>query len=268
MARPIKLFWRVVILLFASLCAVTCREFDAPTDGDGDITAPNITIAELNRLAGDKSLTITEPLRIAGYVTTSDRESNFHKTLIIQDSTGAVEIMAGIYGLHNIYPLGNYLSVELQGCAIGRHYGVLQVGLPAKEYSGYPTDYFSSRILLDRHIACHSTTSVIEPRELTISQIDKSLCGLLVRINNLELSSLLYPDMWEINTEGSWRGYNIFSTADGEEIVVYTSDYATYADHAVPFGAVSLTGILQQGKLGGRECYMIKMRSEQDCRAL
>lgn len=260
-----RLLSKLYMLLITLLLIVACDDFDAPQQDHESATAPNITIAELSRLVGEKSITIQQPLRIGGYITTSDRESNFHKTLFIEDATHGIEIMAGMYGLHTIYPQGYYLSIELSGCAVGRHYGVLQIGLPAKDYSGYPTDYFASRVLLDRHITRHNTHKEIEPQSLTAAELDVSLCGKLVRIENLMLTSHLYPEAWEVNLEGSWHGYNFFSTAKGDTIVVYTSDYATYAEDAAPQNMVSITGILQYGTINGEEYFMIKMRSKDDC---
>lgn len=265
MVKFAKLLSKVVALLVMALMTVTCRDFDTPSQENKSEMLPNITIAELNRLIGDKALTISESLRIAGVVTSTDRESNFHKTFTIEDATGGVEIMAGIYGLHNVYPEGCYLCLELAECGVGRHYGVLQVGLPAKAYSGYPTDYFSSRVMLDRHIFCHNLISPIEPQRLTPAELDPTMCGRLVRIDGLTLTSHLHPEVWEVNREGTWHGYNFFSTTEGETIVVYTSDYATYADHTIPQGEVSISGILQYGKIDGEELFMIKMRQESDC---
>lgn len=256
---------KLYILLITLLLTVACDDFDAPQQDSENPTPANITIAELSRLIGEKSITISQPLRIGGYITTSDRESNFYKTILIEDETLGAEIMAGIYGLHTIYPQGYYLNIELSGCAVGRHYGVLQIGLPAKEYSGYPTDYFASRVLLDRHISRHNIYKDIEPQSLTVAQLDASLCGKLVRIEKLLLTSHLYPEVWKVNLEGSWHGYNFFSTAEGDTIVVYTSDYATYAEDVVPQNMVSITGILQYGTINGREYFMIKMRSKEDC---
>lgn len=256
---------RSFIVGVMAFAAVACREFDRP-ERVIDEMPPNITIAELSRLVGDKSLTIDQPLRIGGVVTSSDAESNFHKTFTIEDATAGVEIMAGIYGLHNIYPQGHYLTVDLDGCGVGRHYGVLQVGLPAKSYSGYPTDYFSSRVLLDRHISCHQNTATIEPQRLRPADLDTSMCGRLVQIDNLQLCSYLHPEAWEVNLEGTWHGYNFFSTAEDGIVVVYTSDYASYADEPIPQGKLSITGILQHGVVAGEELFMIKMRSESDCR--
>lgn len=265
MVKFTTLLSKIFALIAIALTAVTCKDFDIPQEqSDADLAA-NITIADLNQLVGDKTLTINEPLRICGIVTSSDQESNFYKTFTIEDTTAAVEVMAGIYGLHNIYPQGYFVTINLEGCGVGRHYGVLQVGLPAKAYDGYPTAYFSSRVLLDKHIFCHSESGIIAPLNVQPSQLDCSMCGKLVRIDGLKLTTYLHPDAWEANLEGTWHGYNFFSTENDETIVVHTSDYATYARKAIPQGTLSLTGILQHGTVDGKEYYMIKMRYESDC---
>ena len=63
-------------------------------------------------------------------------------------------------------------------------------------------------------------------------------------------------------------GEAVFTDAAGNVIAVYTSDYADYASHAVPSGYVTIKGILQRGKIGGGEYFMIKMRDETDCTPL
>jgi hypothetical protein len=47
--------------------------------------------------------------------------------------------------------------------------------------------------------------------------------------------------------------------------MVYTSQYADYAQKIIPSGKVSLTGILQYGKVEGQDYYIVKMRDEKDC---
>ena len=211
-------------------------------------------------MVDERSVIIDEPIIVAGYVTTSDEASNFYRTLCIEDATGGMEIMAGIYDIHNIYPMGAYLTINLEGCAIGPHYGILQVGTEATSYSNYPTDYFYTRVLLDKHIRCHDIEQNIAPQPLAINELTPSMCGRLINITSLQLTSLS-PS----NEHGEWSGYNIFADVDGNTIAVYTSTYASYATLTIPTQSVSITGILQYGKVEGEEMYIIKMRDEKDC---
>lgn len=253
---------RLLLLLCATFIAA-CKRFDEPTNDIPIPQTPNISIADLHKQVGSRRVTISEPIIIGGYVTTSDEASNFYRTLCIEDASGGVEIMAGIYDLHNIYPEGSYLTISLAGCAVGEHYGILQVGTEAAAYSNYPTDYFSSRVLLDRHVKCYDLRQNIAPKPVRIEELRPTLCGRLVNISTLTLTALS-PS----NESGAWSGYNIFADQQGNTIAVYTSAYASFADEIVPTQEVSLTGILQYGDVEGEDMYIIKMRHEKDCTTL
>lgn len=243
-----------------------CKSYDTPELNFGEHDAACISIATLCSRIDDKPITITEDLVIEGYVVSDDRESNFHKTFVINDKYGGVEIMAGIYDLHDIYPETEKLYVSLKGCTLARHYGVVQVGMKSESYSGFQTDYFASRVLLDKHITRSSEMMTIPPKELKIKELQAEDCGLLIKVSGLWLISEEFAEQWEINTEGKWQGYNIFNDKDGNKIAVYTSDYAVYAERYIPIGSVTITGILQRGTVAGEDMFMIKMRREDDCK--
>ncbi len=262
--------WRInlLILIIGMLLATpACRSFDEPTLKQSERSA-NITLQSFVEKVGDRSLVINEPLVVGGYVISSDEESNFYKSLVIDDGTAAIEIMVGLYDSFNLYPLGYYLEIDLQGCGAGRHYGVVQVGRPAKEYGSFPAEYFASRVLLDKHIVIFDDYQEFKPLVCEIGALEESLCGRLVTIEGLQLVSAKYPDAWEVNLEGEWQGYNFFEDKEGHTIVVYTSEYATYGEHLIPEGELSITGVLQWGTVAGEERFMLKMRYEEDCQQM
>lgn len=254
------------IILLAAIVTVGCKGFALPESDSNIPQATNITIADLHKLLNGKTLDITHDIIIGGYVTSSDEESNFYKSFCIEDATGGAEIMAGLYDLHNIYPEGCYVTISLNGCSVGEHYGVMQIGLKASEYDYYPTSYFATRAILDRHITRYDIFKHIPPLPTAISDLNtSSLCGSLVNIGHLRHASKEYQDVWEMNTDGCWLGYNIFADNDGNTIAIHTSDYADYAKHTIPDGTVAISGILQLGKIMGKEFFMIKMSHEKDC---
>ena len=134
-----------------------------------------------------------------------------------------------------------------------------------REYSTYPTNYFASRVIADKHIRRYNITRNIAPRPLNISQLQKDMCGTLVSLGPLTHSTELSAHLWDGNQEGKWQGYNIFEDSSHNQIAVYTSDYADYASDKIPSAKVSITGILQYGKIEGKEYFMIKMRDDKDC---
>lgn len=256
---------RLILLFVVWLTLYGCGETDAPQPQNAVPEATNITIADLRELVEDRTITIEEPLIVGGYVTSSDKAENFYKSFTIEDATGGAEIMAGVFDTYNIYPIGTYLTIRLNGCSIGEHYEVMQIGLKAAAYSAYPTEYFASQVLLDKHIRRYDITRKIAPQPLEIATLKPSLCGMLVNIGPLRYLREESATLWDGNENGCWGGYNIFEDKRGERIVVYTSDYANYAKQQIPSSEIAITGILQQGKVDGKEYYMIKMRDEKDC---
>ena len=231
-----------------------CKKFDEPAQDSATAQAANIAIADLHAMLGDRKVIIDQDIIIGGYVTSSDKASNFHRTFMIEDASGGAEIMAGLYDLHNIYPEGYYIAANLNGCAIGEQLGVMQIGMPAASYSYYPTDYFASRAVIDKYIKRYNLRRDIAPLPLTIEELTPSHCGRLVNIGRLTATE-----------QGIWSGYQIFTNDSGQNIAVYTSEYADYAQKSLPSTSVSITGILQYGKVEGEEYYIIKMRDEKDC---
>ena len=258
---------RLLLLIAFSLALSGCGDFDAPAPQNALPEAANIAIADLCQMVGERCVDIQEAIVIGGYVTSNDRASNFYKTFTIEDATGGVEIMAGLYDLHNIYPEGYYVTVKLQGLTLCKHYGLMQVGRKAESYSSYPTEYFSSRILLDKYVSRYDVRGQITPQPYTIKELQQSNCGRLVCVGGLRNVNHKYLELYGINSDGCWSGYNIFSDENGDLIAVYTSEYANYADNKVPNTTVTLTGILQYGKIGSEELFMIKMRDDNDCKS-
>ena len=248
--------------LIVSLCIalVACKHFDEP-DYEVEIpSAPNSAIADLRTMVGQRHITIDEPIVIGGYVTTSDKESNFYRSFYIEDASGAVEVMAGLYDLHNIFPEGSYVTISLEGCAAGLHNGVLQIGTEAASYNQYPTDYFSSRVLLDKHVKGYDIFSPIAPKPVSFDDLAPELCGCLVNMHYMQFAHNATETQSDV-----WSGYTIFADLYGNTIAVYTSSSASYTHKSIPTERVNITGILQYGDVEGEDMYIIKMRYEKDC---
>ena len=221
-------------------------------------TAPEpatLTVAELRMLCNGTSEEITSDAVIAGRVTTSDEAGNFSRSFFVEDATGGAEIMAGTYDIHNKYPLGATVSVNLAGCTVAFADGAMQIGLKPKPYSQRPVEYFMTDVLLDKHIIRGGELSEIVPAAITVA--DTALCGRLVRIDRLCHTP---------TDGGTLAGYRRFVAQDGSEIYSYVREYADFADEEIPDGEVSLCGILLYGRVAGiGDRFIVKPRSRNDC---
>lgn len=213
------------------------------------------TIGELRARFKGTTVVVEAEATVSGRVTTSDRSGNFYRTLCIEADGAGLEIMAGLDHLHNDYPEGSLLTVRLQGWALGESRGVLQAGRLPSAASGYPTDYIASRPALGRTIFRHDVPpEPLAPTVRTLGELTPLMCGTLVRIEGLRYA----PDDL---TEGCWAGNKRFADETGAAVYAYVRTYADFADHEVPAGPCSLTGILQCD--GDR--YFLKLRDETDC---
>lgn len=265
---------RYILIICAAVLLCGCyNSTRLPDDADLGLN-PNMPIAELRDLWRGKTLTIDEEYIIGGRVTSSDVAGNFYQTFTITDGERAAEIMAGMRDLHNSYPLGCYVSVSLDGCAVGVERGVLQIGLMPASYSSYAVDYFYSRAVIDKYVVRSGDVAEVSARTLDFEGLDESLCGMLVRIEGLrylpEVPENLETPETPTAEPAIWSGYRAFADAEGNVVYTYTSDYANFATDEVPTVTCDITGILQYGEVGGvsGECFILKMRSKDDCVAV
>lgn len=221
---------------------------------------PTLTIAEMLALTdGDNALTFTDEHLIGGVVTASDESGNFYRTFILDDLTGAVEVMAGGYDLHTLYPIGRVVYISLRGLTLAKsNSGVYQLGFKALPSSGYTVDYIGHSALLDRYVSRVGMNYGFRYAESTIPELNDHLLGRLVTVYGLTLREGgettwatvdgRYPkDIRATDPEGNW-------------LYIYTSGYADFAGKTTPQGTVAISGILM--KNGNR--YRIKMRDLRD----
>ena len=257
--RRLLLLPATVILLAAGTTGCYDRAA-APSTEPAAPPPATTTIGELHRLFTGETFVVESDVVVRGRVTSSDRAGNFYRTLVLEADGTAVEVMAGIDGLHNIYPEGCEVTVRLQGLALGQSYGVLQIGREPAPGSGYPTDYIGSRAALDQHLVRGDRKQILAPQLRTIDELTPGMAGCLIRVDGLHYT----PE--EPDEPATWSGYKRFSDDKGGEIETYTRLYADFADAAIPSGEAVLVGILQcTTQTDGSIRYILKMRDETDC---
>lgn len=227
------------------------------------------TIAELRRsIVGSHSVEISERVCIRGRVVSSDLEQNFYRSVVVEDATGAVEIMLGLQMSSALYPEGLEVSLMLQGCYAGYYRGVLQVGRRAEDYDYSEVDYIGTREGVDKVIIRGVDVTPISPARLRIAELEKLMCGRLVEIDSLSLCASTSIDTLkgESLEDARWSGYSLFRDSRGDSIAVRTRSYARFAEQSIPRDTISLRGIVEWGSYyGANECYHIVMRYEDDC---
>ena len=111
-------FIKIWIGCAAALLAAGCGydDFGEPHPADETAPLPNMSVATLRERCAVGPVAFSgSGVVLSGYVTTSDRADNFYRMLMLEDNSGAVEVCAGLYDLHNDYPVGCRLTLSADG---------------------------------------------------------------------------------------------------------------------------------------------------------
>lgn len=252
------------LLILCALAFAACDfdRFDAIDDFEDVPLLPNAELSVLRRAYTGTTAEIRGDVVVEGRVVSSDAEGNFYRSLVVEDSSGAVEVMVGLDRLHRIYPVGSRLVLRLQGLALGQRDGVLQVGLLPETWDYRATGYMSHQAVADNYIFRDTDIVPVEPERIAVGELTSALCGRLVIVERVAAD-----DEAQCWAEGDYRCCRKFRDARGDSVYVAVSPYARFADRPIPRDTVSVTGILMYGTVAGsRNGFMIKISDEDAVR--
>jgi hypothetical protein len=255
--------------LALTLTLAGCREWDQPRF-EQTHSLPNVALGDLrvyldgNTPGGEAEMTFAEDIALSGRVVSSDREGNFYNTFFIDDGTGAAEIMAGMTDLDAIFHPGQRIFIRARGLAVGWRDGAMQLGLPPEPGNRYATGYFYHRAVIRAWITAERNIEPVVPIDVSPGDLDRNLCGRLVRIAGLRVDPLA-ARVWATVSPAPATGYVKFRASPADSVTVVTSGYASWAAASIPRGEVTLTGILFHGRgEGPRDHFLLKLRDEKD----
>jgi hypothetical protein len=255
-----------ILLLFT---LIGCQKVTDKFVIEDSLPTATINIATLREeIVRSGGLQITEDVVVVGRVTSADSEDNFYGSLVVEDKSGAVEVMIGTSNLTARYPEGLLVALRLRGCYADYSRGVLQLGSQEPEYEYHRVGNLLSPQRVDSVVVRSSDVKPIAPCQSTIAELKSEMCGRIVQVRGLRLvdSSSIDTLAGEGLGRATWQGYAMFRDSAGDSIAVYTTPYARYAEHRIPEQRVNIVGILQRDSYRkGETCYFLKMRYEADC---
>ncbi len=233
---------RRLFAIFILILWVTTSCYDSHNDGSKQesSTLVNCTIAQLQHLGQSGCYTVTEDLICKGYVTSSDSEGNFYRSMVIEDGSGAIEVKLGIYNIASQYPVGLMVDLRIKGLALMVEDGVLHVGLPPHSFDSTPREMEALEVI-DSHIIRGTSVVDIEPLVCDVASLNLSLCGRFVRVENL-----IYSPLEGFEESNFYR----FIDNRGNAIFIEISQYADFIDIEIPTTELSAQGILYYGSVG------------------
>ena len=218
------------------------------------------SIAQLQKFCENGCYNITSDIICVGRVTSSDREGNFYRSIVVEDDSGGLEIKLGLYNIATHYPIGVMVALHLNGTAIMKQNGVVAVGLPPQSFDSAPREMEAQEVI-DRHIIRSNSIEPITPYTCDIKALNHSLCGRFIRIESLRHAPLPDREMCSSLAE-----YHRFTDNEENNIFTYISPKSDFATREIPTSEISVQGILyyETVGMGIGEQFVIKPRFSND----
>ncbi len=257
-----KIILLSLTLFSLSLLFDSCvkQEFDDPPSNCDDIDIEaTFSIHDLKSLFTGDTTRLDDSVIVKGYVTSTDQYGNFYKELVIQDTTDAICIMIDASYLFTKFPVGQKVFIKCGNLLLGNDDGAIKLGSTYTEYGITNFGRIQGEPVIDEHIIKTCDNSPVEPREVTINQIDDGLLYKLIKIDSVQFANSELGTTWAdgINLESV---NHILKDENNNSIIVRTSGYASFARDTIPEGSGSIVGIL--GKFDSD--YQIYIRNTDD----
>ena len=230
-------FLVVIMVAVAALAGMTaCYDKHREPTVEEVMVEANSTIERVRSLATEEALVIDKEIVIAGIVTSDDVDSNFSRSLFIDDGTAGAEILIGSYRLTGRYPVGCRVAVKLQGLAISLQDGHLHIGSATPSYDSHPIGYIEPQVIADLHLFPTQSNTTSEPIRISLADNNSSNCGRLVALGSLNLAPVAEDSVVE--------GYHRYTDLNGNEVYLYIDSASTFASKPLPETATTVVGIL------------------------
>lgn len=234
------------LLLTASFFACVKTEFDEPPiGGDGRDIPTNATIAQLKSLHESSGgiTPITEDLVIGGTVIMDDRTGNYYKTVVIQDSTGGIEVNFSNGFLYNRYPVGRKIYIRCKGLMLTDYRNLIQLaGGFVVENGQYSTTGLTENQERD-HIVRGFLGAPPAPKVVSVAAMSPSLISTLITIEGVQFTTADTAKTWA-NAATQTSLNRTIENCGGAKLLVRTSGFADFAIEKTPTGKGSITGVL------------------------
>ncbi|MDR2971386.1 MAG: DUF5689 domain-containing protein [Bacteroidales bacterium] len=235
------------------------------TIGKKDVNDKKNILSKHTTMGTPDSITDYRDIRyVRAVVVSSDEGGNYYKSMVIQDSTGGVELELDMNGLYTTYPVGQKIILVCNGLVIGDYHSLPQIGwiYQGNQVGRINSLYFNKYIIKD---GCPSLANI--PKPLTNNEIDFTSFRDLNKLVRLEKVT------FENSAIGKPLAFNDFPTEwkvyfqkenDTDSVTIRTSNYAKFRSMIIQNNTYNLTGILTVYQAGSRISYQLMIRTKDD----
>ena len=255
-----KAIVKTITLLFAAATLFTsgCGEnFEAPPIKMPVYSGPpeNITIAafrEQYRTQPSRTV-IVEDYILRAVIIANDISGNIYKQIYIADNTGGINIGVDQNSIYASHRVGQEVFIKLKGLASVIYGGELQIGYRGTIANRIPLEIYREHLFFNGFPNAVS----VRPRVVTIPQITNDMVNTLIELRNVS-----FVNAGGNFTTGNTTTEEMIIDSEGNSLAVRTSSFCNFANDRLPFGKVTLVGIL--GRYDG--VWQFTLRDRNDMR--
>lgn len=248
-----------------SISCVKGDDFDIP---EINFEEPNVTvnssIASVKKMYGQYDevpiLIEGDSLLLEGYVISSDKNGNFHKELIIQDTPKnpqmGISISTDASDLYTFFEPGRKIYVLLDGLYIGENLGgVISIGSLYQGHVGR-----MSKEVFETHILRSGEVTEIIPTTITLNEVTDAQINTLIKFENMQFSTKSMGKSYG-NMDNTYNvSRPLINCSTGDTITLRTSGYADFKNQLLPEKSGEIVAVL--GKFNAE--YQISIRGVED----
>ena len=231
--------------LLAMMTGCVKQNFDEPPvyipqyNGTANATIDTLEKLYLNH---PDTMLITQDIILEGIITANDESGNIYKKIYVQDNTAGIDVEIDATNMYTLFKVGQRVFIECKGLYLGRYGGALELGYPYNGNIGrMPAAIASAHIFRDSLPGPKPAPIVLD---LLAGPFGKYV-NMLVAIPNVRFPDAGQPFVTGGATTSRPVGdaFGNPLTMDGNDVILYTSSYATFANNLLPQGIGTLQGI-------------------------
>jgi hypothetical protein len=238
--------WSALIAALLMVHSCVDLDYDYPPAGGSD---PNYevtgTIAQLKAMHTlGQYEEITDDITLAALVVSNDEGGNFFKQLVVQDSSGGIEMRIDITDLHAFYPVGRKVYIRPKGLWMGDYNGLIQLGAGVgADDQGDPELTRIPEVILSNYVRVATSGNPVVPKVKTIDQITYDDVSTLIQLDNVQFiasdTGVTYADAVLQQT----LNHDI-EDCSNQRIIIRTSGFSIFGNELTPSGGGSIVAVL------------------------
>lgn len=208
-----------------------------PEPGEEANTTIADFIAKYSGATESDPIHIDEDIKIGGIVTSDNNPGNIFSKFYIQDKTGAITIVADNNVINDKLKAGFEVVINARGLDAVVYAKVLEVGYKDGYNNRIPKEKF------DQFVKLKSTDiALVQPKVISISDIKDSDLKTLIQLDGVSFEDAGLPF---VNSGDKNTNRNIID-AQGNKIILRTSDHANFKDEKLPAGKGTVLALLDR----------------------